>query len=96
MIETATDAYAFDPMAPLQPTGNLRRRQLVSRLLVVLAMASAAVAVAALGLVTFEVARHGASVLSVAFVTHNAAGVRRRGDRRRAHRDGADRRCSRR
>jgi phosphate transport system permease protein len=74
VTETSTDAHAFDPMAPLRPTGNLRRRQLVSRLLVVLAMASAALAVAALGLVTFEVAHHGASVLSVGFVTHNASG----------------------
>jgi phosphate transport system permease protein len=74
VIETAPDPYGFDPTSPLRPTGNLRRRQLVSRALVVMAVLSAALAVAALGLVTFEVARHGASVLSFGFVTHNATG----------------------
>jgi phosphate transport system permease protein len=74
MIEAATDRHAFDPTSPLRPTGNLRRRQLVSRALVLIAVGSAALAVAALGLVTFEVAHHGASVLSFGFVTHNASG----------------------
>jgi phosphate transport system permease protein len=70
----APDQYAFDPTAPLTPSGNLRRRLLASQLLVLGAVTAAAIAVAALGLVTFEVAKHGASVLSVGFVTRNASG----------------------
>jgi len=68
------DPYAFDPTAPLRASGNLRRRQLVSRMLVLGAVAAAVIAVASLLLVTYGVASHGASALSFAFVFHNASG----------------------
>jgi phosphate transport system permease protein len=68
------DPYAFDPTAPLRPSGNLRRRLFASQLLVLGAVTASAIAVAALGVVTYEVAKHGASVLSFNFITHNASG----------------------
>jgi phosphate transport system permease protein len=71
---TAADRHSFDPTAPLKASGNLRRRQLVSRLLVTSAIGAAAIAVASLALVTWDVASHGASVLSFGFVFHNASG----------------------
>jgi phosphate transport system permease protein len=65
----------FDPTAPLLPTGNLRRRSLVSRLLETSAVSSAAIAVAALAIVTYSVASKGASQLSPSFVTSNPVGL---------------------
>ena len=58
-----------DPTSPLTATGNLRRRAAVSRLLVVAATASALLAVGVFCLVVLAVARRGASVLSVTFLT---------------------------
>lgn len=63
----------YDPTAPLRPSGNLRRRQLISRVLVLGAVVSAAIAVAALGIVTWDVFRRGASVLSFSFFTHTGS-----------------------
>lgn len=61
----------FDPTAPLTPSGNLRRRQFVSRMVVGGATTAAAAAVAVLGVVTYTVIHHGAGALSVGFLIHD-------------------------
>ncbi len=58
-----------DYARPLMPTGNLRRRQLVSNLASAGAMASAALAVGVLGIVVFEVVKEGISAISFSFLT---------------------------
>jgi phosphate transport system permease protein len=63
----------FDPAAPLVATGNLRRRQAVSRAVAAIATASALAAVAVLGIVVFGVAQHGASAISFKFLTTDAS-----------------------
>jgi phosphate transport system permease protein len=76
LVETPTDGPAlFDPMSPLLPTGNLRRRMLVNRALESGAITSAAIAVAALAFVTYTVAHKGASQLSFSFITSNPVGL---------------------
>ena len=59
----------FDPTAPLTGSGNLRRRAATSRMLEAAAMAAAVLAIAVLAIVVYGVARKGASVLSVSFIT---------------------------
>jgi phosphate transport system permease protein len=58
-----------DPTAPLTPTGNLRRRRVVSRLAEWGATAAAVLAVAVLGIVVYSVFVRGASALSLEFLT---------------------------
>jgi phosphate transport system permease protein len=60
-----------DPTAPLSATGNLRRRTLVSRMLVFGATGSALIAVAALVLVVFGVVDRGGSAITWKFLTTN-------------------------
>src|SRR5580693_1272634 len=69
----AGDLAAYDPTAPLVATGNLRRRQMVSRVVQALTMAAAAIAVGALVWVTFVVIKRGISVISWSFLTTNAS-----------------------
>lgn len=64
-----------DPTAPLTPSGNLRRRVLVSRTVDVVATAAAVFAVAMLIQVAYTVIHKGAPVISWAFLTQNAAGL---------------------
>jgi phosphate transport system permease protein len=64
-----TPAMVPDPEHALTPSGNLRRRQLVSRLFVSLTLASAALAVAVLFILVYYAAKHGASQLSFSFLT---------------------------
>jgi phosphate transport system permease protein len=59
---------AFDPTAPLTPTGNLRRRQAVSRVAVSGAIVSALLAVAVLAIVVYTVVARGAAALSLEFL----------------------------
>jgi phosphate transport system permease protein len=59
---------AFDPAAPLTPSGNLRRRRAFSRLAESGATAAALFAVGVLGIVVYSVAIHGASALSLDFL----------------------------
>jgi len=59
----------FDPTAPLTPSGNLRRRELVSRLASGGATASAMLAVTVLAVVISSVAQRGSSSLSLSFIT---------------------------
>ena len=65
----------FDPTAPLTATGNLRRRQAVSRLVEAIAIGAAGVAVAMMGIVVFSVVQRGAPALSFAFVTQDPQGL---------------------
>lgn len=65
----------FDPTAPLTPSGNLRRRAVVDRLIQVIATAAALVAVAVLVIIVVGVAQHGASSLSLGFVFDNPQGL---------------------
>jgi phosphate transport system permease protein len=57
-----------DPTSPLTPTGNLRRRQVFSKVTEYGATAAAVLAVAALAVVVFTVASRGAGALSLKFV----------------------------
>jgi phosphate transport system permease protein len=59
---------AFDPAAPLTPSGNLRRRRAFSRFAEYGATAAALAAVGVLGIVVFAVVVHGASALSLDFL----------------------------
>jgi phosphate transport system permease protein len=59
----------FDPMAPLNPSGNLRRRKIVSAIVQRSATAAAVVAVAVLVIVVWSVFKHGAEALSIDFIT---------------------------
>ena len=59
----------LDPTAPLTPTGNLRRRLIVSRIAVSGATGAALAAVGVLGIVVFAVVKRGASQLSIDFLT---------------------------
>lgn len=59
----------FDPQAPLVPSGNLRRRQVVNRLAEGAATAAAVAAVAVLAIVVLAVVRRGGSAISFDFLT---------------------------
>jgi phosphate transport system permease protein len=61
----------IDLTAPLTPTGNLRRRLIVSRIAVSAATAAALAAVAVLAIVVYAVIHRGASQLSIGFLTKN-------------------------
>jgi phosphate transport system permease protein len=61
----------FDPAAPLTPSGNLRRRKIVSRIVESSATAAAVLAVAVLAIVVYSVVRKGAPALSIDFLTKN-------------------------
>ncbi|HEX3608698.1 MAG TPA: phosphate ABC transporter permease PstA [Solirubrobacterales bacterium] len=63
---------AFDPAAPLTPTGNLRRRRIFSLVAEYGATAAALFAVAVLGIVVYTVASRGASALSFEFLVSGA------------------------
>ena len=62
-------AHPFDPTTPLVASGNLRRRQFVSRLASGGARAAAYLAVLVLGVVVYTVVKRGASSLSLNFLT---------------------------
>ncbi|MGZ4182083.1 MAG: phosphate ABC transporter permease PstA [Solirubrobacteraceae bacterium] len=64
-----------DPAAPLTPSGNLRRRLLVSHLVSGASILASFVAVAVLALVVFDVAKQGATALSWSFITKNPVGL---------------------
>ena len=57
-----------DPTAPLTPSGNLRRRQIVSRAAEVSATGAAVIALAALVLVLWSVVDRGANAISFDFL----------------------------
>lgn len=68
MTSTALSELPYDPTAPLTPSGNLRRRLIVSRFAQAIAIAAALVAVAALAIVTFDVVKSGAPALNLNFL----------------------------
>ena len=72
---TLGESGLFDPTAPLTPSGNLRRRRVVDRIVQVVATTAAVVAVAVLVIITYDVAAHGLSALSLGFVIHNPQGL---------------------
>ena len=65
------DQRPFDPAAPLVPSGNLRRRKIVSAIVERLATLAAVVAVAVLVIVVYSVVRKGAPALSIGFLTQD-------------------------
>ena len=69
------DPLLADPTGPLVPTGNLRRRLLISRLGTGLAIASALFAVAMLLQIAYTVIRKGAPAISWAFLTQSEQGL---------------------
>ena len=66
---SSPESDLFDPRGPLTPSGNLKRRQLVSRAIEAAQTATAVLAVALLGLVIYSVVSRAASVLSFDFLT---------------------------
>ena len=69
------EGMPFDPTAPLTPSGNLRRRAAVSRVVQIAATAAAVFAIVVLVIVVYGVATRGASALSLSFVTQQPAGL---------------------
>jgi len=69
------DPVVPDWTGPLIPSGNLRRREIVSRAFTGMATAAAVVAVAMLVIIIFDVASKGSKVLSWGFVTSNTQGA---------------------
>lgn len=69
MIGSRRAPEPFDPTQPLVPTGNLRRRHLVSRFAQGLAIAAAIAAVAVLVIVIWAVVSHGIKAISWDFIT---------------------------
>src|SRR5947209_77917 len=71
MTSIAQSDLPYDPAAPLSPSGNLRRRLIVSRIAQGAAVAAAFLAVGVLALVIFDVVKSGASALSLGFLIHD-------------------------
>jgi phosphate transport system permease protein len=71
-LGTEGGPQAYDPAAPLTPTGNLRRRQLVSRFAEWGATGAAIVAIAILAIIIFSVISRGAPAISWDFLTKGA------------------------
>lgn len=63
-----SDQPVPDPSAPLTPSGNLRRRQLVSRAAELAATAAAVAAIAVLAIVIWTVASRGIKAIDLDFV----------------------------
>lgn len=74
-IARPSDPLPYDPTAPLRPSGNLRRRLVVSRVAQGGAILASVIAVAALLLVTFDVITSGAPVLNLHFLTQDPAQI---------------------
>lgn len=68
MTSLARSELPYDPTAPLVPSGNLRRRLIVSRVTQGGAVVAALIAVAVLGIVVFDVVKSGAPALNLDFL----------------------------
>jgi phosphate transport system permease protein len=64
----AMSGGTFDPTTPLTPTGNLRRRKIVSKAAEYGATLAATLAVVVLGIVVYSVVARGASAISLDFI----------------------------
>jgi phosphate transport system permease protein len=62
----------FDPTAPLTPSGNLRRRRMISRFTDLGATLAAAAAVVVLGIVIYTVASRGVAAVNWNFIVKGA------------------------
>lgn len=62
----------FDPALPLTPSGNLRRRQIFSRVTEYGATAAAVIAVGVLAIVTYTVFTRGAAAINLDFLVKGA------------------------
>ncbi len=71
MSTTGLDDFErpFDPASPLVPTGNLRRRKIVSAVFERSSRLAAYVAVGVLGIVIYSVAKNGGSAITWDFLT---------------------------
>ena len=69
------DAPLFDPTLPLTASGNLRRRDAVDKAIRIVALLAAAVGVAMLVIVVFDVVTKGAGALSLDFVIKDPQGL---------------------
>ncbi len=63
-----SDQLIPDPAAPLTPSGNLRRRQLVSRATELAATGAAVIAVGALAIVIYTIVARGAKAIDLDFI----------------------------
>jgi phosphate transport system permease protein len=63
------ESAGYDPGAPLTPSGNLRRRNVVNRIFEGGATGAALLAVGVLGIVTYSVVRHGGHKINWSFIT---------------------------
>lgn len=63
-----SEATIPDPAAPLTPSGNLRRRKLLSRVAELAATAAAVIAVGALAIVIYTVVSRGAKAIDLDFI----------------------------
>jgi len=70
--EAGQTEMLFDPASPLKATGNLRRRQLVSKFAEGGATGAALLALLVLGIVTYAVISRGAKALSWSFLTKSS------------------------
>lgn len=70
--EAGAGPAAYDPAAPLNATGNLRRRQIVSKFTEYIATAAAVAAIAVLVIVIYSVVARGAGSISWDFITKSA------------------------
>jgi phosphate transport system permease protein len=70
--ERTAGPAAYDPTAPLNATGNLRRRQILSKFTEYLATAAAIAAIAVLVIVIYSVVARGAGSISWDFITKSA------------------------
>jgi phosphate transport system permease protein len=68
-------AITPDPDYSLAPSGNLRRRMLISRTFVGITIAAAGLAVAVLFILVYYAAYHGASQLSLSFLTSDLPAI---------------------
>lgn len=72
LLDDGGAPVAYDPSAPLTPTGNLRRRQLVSKVTEYMATAAAIAAIVVLVIVIYSVVARGAGSISFDFITKSA------------------------
>ncbi|MFN8215046.1 MAG: phosphate ABC transporter permease PstA [Solirubrobacterales bacterium] len=71
-LRPGTAHHDYDPTAPLTPSGNLRRRELVTRVAEGGAIAAAVLAVGVLAVVVWSVVERGIGAINLDFITKGA------------------------